>query len=73
VCACTLVFRQAPERYASNAKKIATALPYVKGALAEAYEIEEIEGSGRERTWEEFVEFLLDRVADPVNRMFTIA
>ena len=49
------------------------ALPYLKGEPADAYEREEQRLGKDCHTWEEFSKFLLDNVADPVNRMFTIA
>lgn len=71
--ACELVFRESPVFYQRDAAKVLMALPYLKGEPADAYEREEQRLGKDCHTWEEFSKFLLDNVADPVNRMFTIA
>jgi hypothetical protein len=71
--ACELVFRESPVFYQRDAAKVLMALPYLKGEPADAYEREEQRLGKDCRTCEEFSKFLLDNVADPVNRMFTIA
>ena len=71
--ACELVFRESPVFYQRDAAKVLMALPYLKGEPADAYEREEQRLGKDCHTWDEFSKFLLDNVADPVNRMFTIA
>lgn len=69
---CELVFRYAPQAYQGDAEKILTASQYLQGDPAEAWEVEEGRVGEDEYSWEQFTEFLLNRVADPVNRQFTI-
>ena len=71
--ACELVFRESPAVYRTDAAKVLMALPYLKGEPADAYEREEQRLGLDCHTWESFSKFLLDNIADPVNRLFTIA
>lgn len=70
--ACELVFRESPVVYQSDTAKVLMALPYLKGDPADAYDREEQRLGQDCYTWDEFAKFLLDSVANPVNRMFTI-
>lgn len=71
--ACELVFRDSPDFFQEDADKILMALQYLKGEPADAYKREEKRVGKDLITWDEFEKLLLDEVADPVNRLFTVA
>ena len=69
---CALLFRNAPAAYSSDSEKILAVAPYLEGDPADAWEVEEARTGPGCHTWEAFLEFLLDRIADPVNRQYTV-
>lgn len=70
---CDVNFRRDPRQFSDDASKVLYAMQYLRAEPRDRWRAQEATFGRDQATWQEFSDFLLDLIQNPVNRLLTQA